>query len=310
MGSHSHAQTAAGNPGSPAPLILEVLQGRTQFRHRPVTTHRFLIGSGPACDLRLGGADIPAVHSLILITSEGITLEALSASPPLLHNGEEVQSVQLQEGDIFQIGALQFRAHVTGELPAAIPAPVGTVPVTAADESDDAVPVADLSASELLDLIEREDAAVEDAEQRRLQGAQALLQTLQARTNKRPARDRRDPAISSVPAPHFHVGIPAVGATIPVAAAVPAQLAAEPALDSASLIQELEGIGQTLHLLSQDIQSRSQRSTERELTLAQTISQVLDAQQRLVAQLEQVTRQVQALQARELSPRPKPRAIA
>ena len=36
-------------------MILEICRGLTRFPQRPICGPRFFIGSGPGCDLRLGG---------------------------------------------------------------------------------------------------------------------------------------------------------------------------------------------------------------------------------------------------------------
>lgn len=300
MGSNS--RNAAAETDFQIPLILEVVQGRTQFRDRPVTTRRFVIGSGPVCDLRLGG-EIPAVHSIIVCDSDGITLEAIAPAPALIHNGHPIISVQLQDGDLIRIGSLEFRAHVTGRLPKAAAPMNAAVSVNVNAEEIQDTQAQNLSAAELVERMAQEDAEIDDFERRRSQGAAALLQAAASIRNRPTRRDRIDTPHSGSNAPHFHVGIPAVAAS---KSAAPSGEGTE----SAQLINELAEIGQALQLLSQEIQTRSQRSTERELTLAQTISQLLETQQRLVTQLEQVTRQVHALQGRAAASSPKPRAIA
>src|SRR3712207_3653250 len=56
-GSMGAAQQTEGLPL----LYLEVSRGRTGFPLRPVRTPRFLIGSAEACQLRLGGSEMPAL---------------------------------------------------------------------------------------------------------------------------------------------------------------------------------------------------------------------------------------------------------
>lgn len=298
MGSSPSSISAAAETSFQVPLILEVLQGRTQFRDRPVTSSRFLIGSGPACDLRLGGSEIPPVHSLIVVEHEGIVIEAMAPAPALIHNGRPTTSATLQDGDSIRIGALEFRAHVTGRMPQLSEPASAPIPLTIAQGTAEQPAGEIQSAADLVDLIERDQSAIEEFETRQSQGAAALLHAARAFRRKPPRRERLDQP-EGPPAPHFHVGIPEIATTV----------AAGPSAEK-QLTDELEEIGKTLHLLSQEMQNRSQRSTERELSLAQTISQLLDAQQRLVTQLEVVTRQVQTLQARENGTREQSRAIA
>ena len=60
-------------------LVLEICRGRTDHPLRPVQSPRFLIGSSPRCDLRLGGAEIPPLHTLIFVDGADIWVEAMAS---------------------------------------------------------------------------------------------------------------------------------------------------------------------------------------------------------------------------------------
>src|SRR4029077_7646382 len=155
----------------PVHLVLEVTRGRTRFRRRPVTHSRFLIGAGATCDLRLGGDRMPALHSIITIADREITLEAIAAEPDLTVNGRLIRNALLHDGDMIGIGEVELLARLeAGHAPAAVEQPDGVTNGTI----DADRPLADISAAELVDLIEQEEQAIEDFESRQRDGANAL----------------------------------------------------------------------------------------------------------------------------------------
>ena len=89
-------------------LSLAIACGRTRNPHRPVNRSRFLIGSAQNCDLRLGGREVPAQHSLIIVRPEGAIIEQIADSPPLLINGRCVEEHTLSHDDLIQIGRFQL----------------------------------------------------------------------------------------------------------------------------------------------------------------------------------------------------------
>ena len=68
-------------------LTLQVSRGRTRFPHRPVTVSRFTIGSGSGCDMVLGDAQIPPIHTILIIDGGRVLVEALTQAPLLKVNG-------------------------------------------------------------------------------------------------------------------------------------------------------------------------------------------------------------------------------
>jgi len=285
------------SPAALVPLRLEVTQGRTRFPERPVPGPRFLIGADERCDLRLGGEGIPSLHSIITINGPEICLEALSENPPLFVNDRQVTSAVLWDGDLIRIGAIELRARVTELLPGGAPA---QVPVTAEPQGleDADLDLADLSAAELIELIEREEAEVAQFERRQRLGARALLETLEERAAQRsPARHQRHAPEERIRRPHF-LGTAPARVEAPRAAeksAAPPTPAAD--LTQAELLRSIEELGQALHQISQELQRRSERATEREAGYVAATTTLVETQQQLVSQMELLTEQVQSMQS-------------
>ncbi|HEY3967862.1 MAG TPA: FHA domain-containing protein [Planctomycetaceae bacterium] len=285
-------------PVLPVHLILEVTRGSTRFRRRPVTSTRFLIGSGTTCDLRLGGDDMPALHSIITTSGREISLEAIAAAPALAVNGRPIQSVLLRDGDLISVGQVELLARLeAGHAPAVI-APTAAGAQSAMDAER---PLADISAAELVDLIEQEEREIEEFEGRQQVGMKSLVQAIMSRAD-RPAHkplsnsEMRTP----IPAPHFLSKKPQ-GV---MARARQAQQAADQLIH-----EDLEKLGEQLSSLSQELKGSSERATRREAQFASATDELLDTQQKLVSQLGVVLDQVQTLKTSD-APLQKPRAIA
>lgn len=277
-------------------LVLEVTRGSTRFRRRSVTSSRYLIGAGATCNLRLGGDDMPALHSIITTSGREITLEAIAATPALAVNGRLVSSALLHDGDVIHVGQFELLARVeAGHAPEALVAAEGDLVIDAER------PVADLSTAELVDLIEQEERQIEEFEGRQQVGMKALVQAIMSRADRpahkgAPGVDTRAP----IPAPHFLSKRPEGMVT----RARQAQQAADQVIQN-----DLEKLGEQLSSLSQELKGSSERATRREVQLASATDELLDTQQKIVSQLEVVIDQVQTLRASE-APVQKPRAIA
>ena len=165
------------------PLLLEVCSGQTRFPIRPVTSRRFLIGSGEGCDLRLGGDDMPPLHSIVHVDHVEVLLETVAQSPPLKVNGLLVESVLLQDGDKIEIGSLEFMAHRPPDDFIAQPGTAQTNHLVFDLDAEDGEELdpSRLSAAELVELIEEEEAEVELFEQRQQLGVEALLDSVAER---------------------------------------------------------------------------------------------------------------------------------
>lgn len=166
-------------------LWLEVRRGLTRSRRRPVRSQRFLIGAGSNCQLQLGGEEIPILHSILLVNEEGAHIDALVNAPELLVNGVPQRAADLQHGDVFSIGRFEFAVNV----------PDGTIVSQTAVEE---LPLTDLgnleemSAAELVERIEQEQACVDRFENARAEGARALLQSIARRAREMSGRQQPD----------------------------------------------------------------------------------------------------------------------
>jgi hypothetical protein len=287
----------------PVHLVLEITRGRTRFPRRPVTHSRFLIGAGATCDLRLGGDRMPALHSIITVAGREFALEAIGAEPGLTVNGRLVRNALLHDGDKIGIGEVELVARLeAGHAPAAVDqsaaATRGPIDVDR--------PLSDISAAELIDLIEREEDAIEEFESRQRDGAKALLNAVTARVDRNTTGDaaiespREAGSRAPIPAPHFLSKRPQVLAV---------NLRQPMTATESPLQDDIEELGKQLSSISKAILGSSQRATEREALYAQAADQLLDTQHKLVSQLEAVVDQVQTLKENE-APIQKPRAIA
>lgn len=281
----------------PVQLTLEVTKGHTRFRTRPVTNPRFLIGAGETCDLRLGGENMPALHSIITVAGREIALEAIAAEPALIVNGRRVEHVDLHDGDLIAVGEVELLAHFEASRP---PAQTEPEPLPAGLEVER--PVADLSASELIDLIEHEERQIEEFEQRQNVGAKALTEAIMGRARRAASRPADAGVRAPIPAPHFLSKRPQI------LAAQTRQSELNSDRDPA-FQKEIEELGRQLSSLSQEMKGNSDRAVERETTYADAADTLLNTQEKLVSQLEVLLDQVQTLKESD-SPVQKPRAIA
>jgi hypothetical protein len=148
-------------------LYLEIVKGSTQFPNRPVYEGVFLIGSGSNCDLRIGGPDTPAVHSVVRAEQGDVHIESLSRKPVLRVNGSPVDRVELRSGDRLQIGSIQMVAKFQA-VPAAAPAVVAETPAPQ--------DLSAMSAEQLIGLLEEDLALVEEHGRHEAAGAELLLE--------------------------------------------------------------------------------------------------------------------------------------
>ncbi len=265
-------------------MMLEICRGRTRFPQRPISGPRYFIGSGAGCDLRLGGSDFPAIHSLIQTRENGVWFETLAAAPAARINGELTNGEWLRDGDRIEIGAFQFLAHVVPLLPpsAIVDADTGALP----DQME--VQVSELSATELADRLDVEMHQVERFQIGRRAGAHALLQALRRRSlvPDQPAA-RAIPAMPSLPWP---------------TASAAAQHEFQADLDR--LCKDLEELTSTL-------ERRSETISQREFQFAQAAEALLETQRQLVTQLESALEHAAQLsESREVPMKPAIRVSA
>jgi predicted component of type VI protein secretion system len=173
----------------PSEAWLEVRRGQTRAPKREIRGRRFLIGAGSNCQLQLGGGDVPILHSILLVEEDGAHIDAVVPSPQLLVNGRPQRSADLQDGDVFSIGKFEFQVHVP-QPHAALHASVRPelpIPQSASE-------LEQLTASQLVALIESEQQQIDELESGRVNGARALLDAA-----RRTAETAVEPALISFP---------------------------------------------------------------------------------------------------------------
>ncbi len=83
---------------------LQLADNGRRIPFRALTPGLFLVGSGPSCDLRLGEAGVPSLHSMIRVDETGAQIALLCGGPPLLVRGVQVSCADLADGDLLEIG--------------------------------------------------------------------------------------------------------------------------------------------------------------------------------------------------------------
>ena len=272
--SNKSTHPTAGSSAGQSPLAFEITRGRTESPLRPISRDRFLIGSGERCDLRLGGSDVPAIHSVVYIDGSDIWLETVADSPELRVNGRLTRSAALEPGDELEIGSFCLTLHrVKASEPAATPRlRAASVEELLAEEEDFAQPdLESLSAGELVDLIEHEEALVEEFEARRQMGAQALLDVLKQRSGE-PQSDNAPIANDHRPEPR-------------------------------EILRELESAILSLNEFAQDFQRRAGRLNQRDAQ--RTANSLLDFQQQIVSRLDGVLEKIAQIDQAERQQAPR-----
>lgn len=265
----------------PAPLLtLKVLLGATRFPVRPVFKDRFTIGSGDHCDLRLGGY-LPRLHSVLVMTPSEVLLEQIAATPALVVNGVTQSSAVLRNGDRIRIGGVELEASIpavsTLSLPSPVTARVDEI-VTPTEQAE--VDVASLSAEQLLDLLELEQAEIEQDQRGRTQGAQALLEA--ARGRIQPAQnDTLHGAERRTPGPHWNMArIPLERLMEASARRASGEAALQQKVDTLQL--EVARLGHQIHSI---VEMQAQSTTRDSAIVADTIAQLRRERTRLVSEL-------------------------
>ncbi|MBC8290897.1 MAG: hypothetical protein H8E37_11335 [Planctomycetes bacterium] len=235
-------------------LSFQITRGRTKHPTRPIKRDRFLIGSGEWCDLRLGGT-MPVLHSVLRVDGSSVWLEAVVDSPSLHVNGRAVGSCELQDGDEISIGAFTMQLCDGRDLQhEALMKPIDIEELLRLDQHD--TELADLSATELVELFERDEELVEEFEKRRDLGSAALLERLQHEMDAEAAQP-------------------------------------EPEAESLQLLRELQSAVSELNSLASDLKLRSGEMTGEEFSRATT--SLLDFQQDVVGRLDSVLSRIDQL---------------
>ena len=153
---------------------LEILSGRTDFPCRPIQEDRFLIGAGSTCQLQMGG-NMPVVHTVISREGNDLRCVAMTDSPPLFVNGCVIQSATLKHGDRLEIGTFAFSIHRPETLPSQSTNDSAHTLLEEASIQEE-LQIDQLSASDLVDLIEKEQEMIEQfTETNSQQGIAALM---------------------------------------------------------------------------------------------------------------------------------------
>lgn len=257
-----------------SPLVFEITCGRTESPLRPVNRDRFLIGAGEHCDLRLGGKGMPAVHSVVHVDGKEIWLETLADSPEVRVNGRLTRSAALEPGDDLEIGSFSLKLHRTSSTePVQAPRIYGASVSEILAEEELANPLEDveeLTARELVDLIDQEEALIEEFEARRRMGAQALMDVVKQRFSDSDAED--DPA-------------------------------AEEQATPSQLLGELQAAIISLNEFAQDFEQRTEKLSQPETQ--RVASSLLDFQQQIVSRLDGVLEKIALIDQAERQQAPR-----
>lgn len=266
-------------------LTLEVLHGRTRYPQRPVTGTRCTIGSGIACDLRLGGDDMPALHSLIVLGEDEITIETMAAEPELSINGEVTRTKALTDGDVIRIGGVEMLARVTANR---LPAAMVEMPVTEIERLPE-----EMSALELVEQIEQEQALIDEFEAQQKLGEDAILEAILSRRRSASRRELHAGSSGEIAKPHFRM--PRRQREIYTSAVNRATQQSQIMQANAGFLHDLEQLAQSLGDLSHELQQTTLRATEREAGYATATEVLLEAQEKLASQFETLLSQVESL---------------
>lgn len=69
----------------------------------PIALGEFRIGSAPHCQLRLGDATIPDIHTVLTVERSGVLLQSRVTDPPVLVNGTPTTESLLLDGDLVEL---------------------------------------------------------------------------------------------------------------------------------------------------------------------------------------------------------------
>jgi hypothetical protein len=264
--------------------MLEIGRGRTEYRRRPVQSPRFLIGSSSRCDLCLGGAEIPLLHSMICVNGSEVWLEAMADSPELCVNGRPEKCVRLKDQDRLRIEPFELIVHLPADASAVVQSlPAGVSQL--AEEQAESIQTSDLSALELVERIEAATELVNDFEERSRLGLESLRSAVEERQNRMIAG-------SSAP---------------PRSTVLPISQAAPP--EDHSALADLESLVAQISDVVCQLEKRSGLQWRREAGYRDAVSTLFETQDRLSRQLEVLLRRVASLNTERTAPE-RGRAIA
>lgn len=258
---------------------LEITKGKTNFPIRPVQDNRLTIGAGSCCGLQLAGHDMPILHTVIQVEPQEVMIEAISSQPKLLVNGTPVRTSILSDGDSISIGPIEFVfrltcAQTTTSISAATRlsgSPLETSAHITPDKRDHSMTnettLKDLSASELVDLIEQDFHLIENYESRRTQGAAALLSHIRQAQEEQAEQLEDQESLSDQ--------------------------------EQLELLADLEGMMDELTKFSEVLQQRADQLTSREKQYEVAAASLLETQDKLASQLDRTLDHVESIKKEE-----------
>ncbi|MCH9654915.1 MAG: hypothetical protein K0U86_01815 [Planctomycetes bacterium] len=244
---------------------LEITKGKTEFPIRPIQDHRLTIGAGSCCGLQLAGHDMPILHTVIQVDAQEVQIKAISPQPKLLLNGTPIHGSTLSDGDRISIGPLEFVFRLTcPQIATSISnaglsgSPFETSVHITPDKRDHSMTnettLKELSASELIDLIEQDFQLIEQFESRREQGAAALLSHIRQTKEDQDEQLEAQESLSD--------------------------------LEQFELLSDLEGMMEELTKFSEVLHQRADQLTTREKQYEVAAASLLETQEKLASQLD------------------------
>ena len=105
---HSHVADRV----NPLPEVRLEVRGGPRATVYTLADIDFLIGSVPGCDLRVPGAELPAVLCLVARQASRVTLRKLAPTQAVLVNGLPITSTALADGDRIAVGAVELAVQI------------------------------------------------------------------------------------------------------------------------------------------------------------------------------------------------------
>ena len=91
---------------------LLVTYGNTAKKHRTLDGDVIVLGRSSVCDFNLVSPEVAPVHCALFRVANGWKLRDYSGRPGTRVNGKPTQEVLIDDGDIIQVGAFSFQAHL------------------------------------------------------------------------------------------------------------------------------------------------------------------------------------------------------
>lgn len=244
---------------------LEITKGKTNFPIRPVQGNRLTIGAGSCCGLQLAGSNVPILHTVIQIEQGEVLIEAIAPQPKLLLNGIPIRTSPLSDGDSISIGPIEFVFRLTRPQTATSISTArlsGSLLETSAHITPDKRDLSmtnepilkNLSASELVDLMEQDFQMIQQYESRRDQGAAALLSHVHQMKEKQEEQLENHEVLSEK--------------------------------EQLELLADLEAMTEELTQFSEELQQRADQLTSREKQYESAAASLLETQEKLASQLD------------------------